>query len=441
MIEDAFLADIAEHPEDDTPRLVYADWLDDHDQSDRAAFIRLQCEQAHMAPDDPRRPEWEEKARQLWEAHQEEWLRRFYAFRRGFVEEVCDSVPGYLSRADYWARLAPVQRVELHQYAGISPKPDLDPKDEVPALAACPWLSRWVELKMNSIRCEPAGFAKLMSSSHLARLERLQLNTMREQVRDAGLAALTEAPHSTTLRRLWLQYVGATDASADAFARSLYLARLTHLTLIEATFTAGGLGRLVQSPNLAHLEWLWLNGDALGDVGAAALARSPHLGRLTYLNLCGTAYHNGAYPEGIGDTGLAALSASPLLGQLTTLSLGHNRISDRGLEALLRSPYLRRLTHLGLRDTAITAAGVLELARTPSLSGLRVLELTNIGLDDSWAEALARSPVLNNLEQLHVYGVRDRLSERGQAMLRERFGNAVATSWRRDFWSSRPSSH
>ena len=37
------LADIIAHPEDDTPRLIYADWLDDHGQSERAEFIRLQC--------------------------------------------------------------------------------------------------------------------------------------------------------------------------------------------------------------------------------------------------------------------------------------------------------------------------------------------------------------------------------------------------------------
>jgi uncharacterized protein (TIGR02996 family) len=39
----AFLKDAREHPEDDTPRLALADWLDDHDDPHRAEFIRLQC--------------------------------------------------------------------------------------------------------------------------------------------------------------------------------------------------------------------------------------------------------------------------------------------------------------------------------------------------------------------------------------------------------------
>ena len=45
-IQDAFVADIVANPEDDTPRLIYADWLEDHGGEDgeaRAEFIRAQC--------------------------------------------------------------------------------------------------------------------------------------------------------------------------------------------------------------------------------------------------------------------------------------------------------------------------------------------------------------------------------------------------------------
>ena len=42
--EDALLAAIAAHPEEDTPRLMYADWLDENGQSLRTEFIRVQIE-------------------------------------------------------------------------------------------------------------------------------------------------------------------------------------------------------------------------------------------------------------------------------------------------------------------------------------------------------------------------------------------------------------
>lgn len=41
---EALLRTVCENPDDDLPRLVFADWLDEHDEPERAEFIRLQCE-------------------------------------------------------------------------------------------------------------------------------------------------------------------------------------------------------------------------------------------------------------------------------------------------------------------------------------------------------------------------------------------------------------
>lgn len=45
---DAILAAVLAAPDADTPRLVYADWCDDHGQPERAAFIRVQVELARL---------------------------------------------------------------------------------------------------------------------------------------------------------------------------------------------------------------------------------------------------------------------------------------------------------------------------------------------------------------------------------------------------------
>jgi uncharacterized protein (TIGR02996 family) len=52
---EAFLAAVAAAPDDDLPRLVAADWLEESGDADRAEFIRLQCELA--LPGDPDRAE------------------------------------------------------------------------------------------------------------------------------------------------------------------------------------------------------------------------------------------------------------------------------------------------------------------------------------------------------------------------------------------------
>lgn len=44
----SLLAGICAEPLEDTPRLVYADWLDEHGRYERAEFIRVQCELARV---------------------------------------------------------------------------------------------------------------------------------------------------------------------------------------------------------------------------------------------------------------------------------------------------------------------------------------------------------------------------------------------------------
>jgi len=46
--EAALLAAILAFPDEDTPRLIYADWLQEHGQEERAEFVRVQCELAKL---------------------------------------------------------------------------------------------------------------------------------------------------------------------------------------------------------------------------------------------------------------------------------------------------------------------------------------------------------------------------------------------------------
>src|SRR5262245_41398238 len=88
---DAFLRTIRERPDDDGPRLVYADWLEEHGDP-RGEFIRIQCELAKLPPWDPRRPALEEREADLLAVHDYDWLGRpkrwvtHWEFKRGFVD-------------------------------------------------------------------------------------------------------------------------------------------------------------------------------------------------------------------------------------------------------------------------------------------------------------------------------------------------------------------
>lgn len=80
---EAFIAAVAANPEDDTARLAFADWLQEHGEDARAEFVRLQCAIAARKPwpgDDPyelydRVPEPDEaRARDLLMNHLHEWF-------------------------------------------------------------------------------------------------------------------------------------------------------------------------------------------------------------------------------------------------------------------------------------------------------------------------------------------------------------------------------
>src|SRR5262245_10292110 len=88
----AFLKAICDEPDEDSHRLVYADWLDEHGDPGRAEFIRVQIELARMQGDDPRRPAYARRECELldvyraeWEEEVPEWARDYIGFHRGFV--------------------------------------------------------------------------------------------------------------------------------------------------------------------------------------------------------------------------------------------------------------------------------------------------------------------------------------------------------------------
>ena len=85
--EDALLNGIAATPADDLPRLVYADWLEDHGQDIRAEFIRIQCEIARLEVG-PRAII--DRNVHLWRRQQE--LLDGYACKR-FLDGVSDQPP------------------------------------------------------------------------------------------------------------------------------------------------------------------------------------------------------------------------------------------------------------------------------------------------------------------------------------------------------------
>src|SRR5258707_14740600 len=89
---DAFLQAIVATPDDVATRLIYADWLEENGDPERAEFIRVQCQLSELAPGDARQSELEIREADLLARHEERWLGALppalfeWTWRRGFVE-------------------------------------------------------------------------------------------------------------------------------------------------------------------------------------------------------------------------------------------------------------------------------------------------------------------------------------------------------------------
>src|SRR5438105_1544260 len=132
--DDALLGDILEHPDDDVPRLVYADWLDEHGgpaEQARAEFIRLQVELARLGPDDERRPGLEAQQRRLGKPHERGWLGPLrehvhgWRFERGFAAHLALDAVSLLRAHDLIARTHPVRSLHLTAARGVHRGRDL----------------------------------------------------------------------------------------------------------------------------------------------------------------------------------------------------------------------------------------------------------------------------------------------------------------------------
>jgi uncharacterized protein (TIGR02996 family) len=117
--EEALFAGVLAAPDDDVPRLVYADWLEEHGQEDRAEYIRVQIERAGLPKTVPRYKECVRRERVLFARNKAAWMEPFQfwpgggsvRFERGFVSIVKATTNYFKYNAEELWRRAPVREV------------------------------------------------------------------------------------------------------------------------------------------------------------------------------------------------------------------------------------------------------------------------------------------------------------------------------------------
>ncbi|HEY1067961.1 MAG TPA: TIGR02996 domain-containing protein [Pirellulales bacterium] len=268
MSDAVFLQAILAAPDDDAPRLIYADWLEEAGEEERAELIRVQIEldqltepkpfptalpelqlahyRQEFRPSGGRRTaaseRWKElslRVQRILQQRQREWLPknelgRRCTWRRGFVNSIHLSAPWTIAR----------QRDELEQLPTtdqltLSATPHFDPLPHLPDLPCLRALGLFSESSLD----------------------------------DAGLKRLIE--RWPQLESLNVSGRNLTDAGVE---RLLALPRLREVSLRGASATSEGLALLGALP---HLEGLDVSAAPLATDAGSIVPRLPHLKRLT----------------------------------------------------------------------------------------------------------------------------------------------------------------
>lgn len=281
----SFLQAIADAPEEDAPRLVYADWLEEHgDESDRerAEFIRAQCLLACIPSADPRYVALAAREKELRDGSVAHW-KATLPRASGVSWHHDDLERGFVRHCEFRIFATFAEHAEIMLQATPAPIVSFGQLNGCKKLALHPAfrLVRRILLRNSGIRDD--DLAALGQSPHRAGLTGLMLCDSR--VGPDGARAFISGMPGMRLRTLRLLRNALHDSVAEAIAACPASRLLTTLDLSQTQLTDAGAIALANSPHLANLTTLDLSGNDIRYAGALGLADSPYLQRLTQLAL------------------------------------------------------------------------------------------------------------------------------------------------------------
>jgi uncharacterized protein (TIGR02996 family) len=420
--KEAFLQAIIENPDDDAPRLIFADWLEEHGESTRADFIRVQCELANLPEDDEvRRPSLQEREWELLTKHGKQWLAELPVlegiewdevgtrgkremvpcFERGFASAViAEDEKAFQKHAATLFHAAPIKELRFNQRVA-----------ELEVFLACPDLERLKLLRM-ATQVDPNRIGMLANCPRLSRLTDLDLSL--NNLGDEGVQVLIESPYLTRLTDLDLSSNNITETGIRSLSVWPVHEQLRYLYLAGNRIGDEGARGLLSWPSLTGLV---LNGNEIGPGWVSVFIDSPLFARLHWLSLGGNR---------IGNEGVRSLANCSQPSRLASLDLGYNSIGPTAISYLARAVWLRGLKELDLGLNPIKTAGVkvlADLAASEHLPKLKILKLQHAQIGDIGASALAESPLTSQLERLDLTG--NRISKAIVSRLRDRMGDRL----------------
>lgn len=463
--ETAFIQTIAERPDDDTPRLVFADWLQDHGQDDRAELIRIQCRLARLEEEDPERYPLLNREHELFKLHVD-WRTETgspvwgqYTRDRGLLSGVhVYDWSAFASKSKEIFQTHPIHQMTVAREGNsrtVARSPRLsrlsgltltavNGADSPSEFTTCPRLrglhefcrfgsmngSRWIEalsqdrpwprlreLRLLSCRLGPNDLRRLFAVDHWPELEALDLTG--NAFTGFSLAAGAKLPLLRQLKRLVLVDVYYLRRGWGQFAHLDREGQLETLRLGNASssFSEEDI-RVLGACRFFHaVRELDLSHNRLGAYVVPALSGGGLWLTLRSLNLtnsdtCCDWTSVAPAPElrrvnlcrsfHRDPSALASFAKWPGLASVQTLDLSQNRFGGEELAALGRSPYLKNLRILNLEQCSLDDYALRQLVESPLMARLQELRLSGNRLSRVALQAIAQSPASAGLRCLAV---------------------------------------
>jgi uncharacterized protein (TIGR02996 family) len=413
---DALYRAICAQPNEDTPRLMFADLIEENGDQLRAQFIRTQIALANAPQYDPAwvnaRQHEPDAATGHCMVHTlpktlpggASWHR--FEFRRGFPWKV-----GMRSWRDLWDsgdalfEAAPIQALDIGTH-------DCDLSD----FAAWPHLARLQKLEVSDGWNNELNILHLSESEYAANITELSFEF--GGLAPDGLTALAGSPLFARLASLELRSISTPSALlVDSLGAAREPGAMSRLSLPYNRIGRDDADHLFSLPVMQELQHLDVSDNPLGAEGVTALATRGIIRGLRVLNLSKTKP---------GVPGVKGLVEAGGLAGLRMLDLSDNLLGPVAMKALAGCGGLRGLRVLNLSSNLVGDAGATALAASRSFAGLLELDLRDADVSDAGALALAESPHLESLLRLNLRNRDNRpLGKAARAALVERFRDRV----------------
>ncbi len=374
----AFLDQVLAHPEDDVPRLIYADFLEERGDP-RGEFIRLQCQLDQMDEYDPHRLDLKHRCDELLFHHGDAWASelkqdvRKAEFARGFIDKITIRARAFIKEGDKLYRSTPVNWLRFNYIKGAGE-----------ALAATAALAQVRSLDLSDLKIPDNDLIALLTSRHLHRLGALNLTHFETSFGESVGTALGEMPSAESLQHLEIpsdpEFLRAV-CDSDGFPS------VEHLAVVSSS--GGGNFRNLGRLKVPKLQSLKIRGPQTV-AATESIAKLP-VDRLQRLDMDST--H-------VPAKGLAILAKRGAFDQVTNLSLAGCDLGVRAAEAIFQGQHLQHCRSLNLAYNSYPF--VQQLIQHQPASGLRRLQPGQLNSDH--LRMIGQSEVLQQLEFLRIEG-------------------------------------